>query len=102
MLPARVRTVVVDITPTTVSRLADRSSWQATGVVTDAELSLREFRPGARYGGGCAECIAGARTQGVRRLRDRSADPAQELHQSDRWRRGQSSRGDDPAQGRII
>ena len=43
MLPAHVRTVVVDINPATVTKLADRGSWQAIGLVTDAELFLREL-----------------------------------------------------------
>lgn len=43
MLPAHVRTVVVDINPATVTKLADRGSWQAVGLVTDAELFLREL-----------------------------------------------------------
>ena len=43
MLPAAVRTVVVDINPATVTKLADRGSWQALGLVTDAELVLREL-----------------------------------------------------------
>jgi lysine-ketoglutarate reductase/saccharopine dehydrogenase-like protein (TIGR00300 family) len=43
MLPAAVRTVVVDINPATVTKLADRGSWQAIGLVTDAELFLREL-----------------------------------------------------------
>ncbi len=43
MLPAHVRTVAVDINPATVTKLADRGSWQAIGLVTDAELFLREL-----------------------------------------------------------
>ncbi|MDQ6963374.1 MAG: TIGR00300 family protein, partial [Mariprofundales bacterium] len=43
MLPATVKTVVVDINPAVVTKLADRGSWQAVGLVTDAELFLREL-----------------------------------------------------------
>jgi hypothetical protein len=43
VLPAHVRTVAVDINPATVTKLADRGSWQAIGLVTDAELFLREL-----------------------------------------------------------
>lgn len=43
LLPAYVKTVVVDINPSVVTKLADRGSWQAVGLVTDAELFLREL-----------------------------------------------------------
>ncbi|GER88601.1 TIGR00300 family protein [Dictyobacter vulcani] len=43
MLPAHVRTVVVDINQSVVTKLADRGSFQAAGLVTDAELFLREL-----------------------------------------------------------
>ena len=43
LLPATVRTVVVDINPSVVTKLADRGSFQAAGLVTDAELFLREL-----------------------------------------------------------
>jgi lysine-ketoglutarate reductase/saccharopine dehydrogenase-like protein (TIGR00300 family) len=43
VLPAKVRTVVVDINPAVVTKLADRGSFQAAGLVTDAELFLREL-----------------------------------------------------------
>ena len=43
LLPAHVRTVAVDINPATVTKLADRGSWQAIGLVTDAELFLSEL-----------------------------------------------------------
>jgi lysine-ketoglutarate reductase/saccharopine dehydrogenase-like protein (TIGR00300 family) len=43
LLPARVRTVVVDINPSVVTKLADRGSFQAAGLITDAELFLREL-----------------------------------------------------------
>jgi lysine-ketoglutarate reductase/saccharopine dehydrogenase-like protein (TIGR00300 family) len=43
LLPARVHTVVVDINPAVVTKLADRGSFQAAGLVTDAELFLREL-----------------------------------------------------------
>jgi len=41
LLPATVRTVVVDINPSVVTKLADRGSFQAAGLITDAELFLR-------------------------------------------------------------
>jgi lysine-ketoglutarate reductase/saccharopine dehydrogenase-like protein (TIGR00300 family) len=40
LLPATVRTVVVDINHAVVTKLADRGSFQAAGLVTDAELFL--------------------------------------------------------------
>src|SRR5947199_7277079 len=43
LLPATVRTVVVDINPAVVTKLADRGSFQAAGLVTDAELFLKEL-----------------------------------------------------------
>ncbi|HEY63109.1 MAG TPA: TIGR00300 family protein [Caldilineae bacterium] len=43
LLPAHVKVVVVDINPATVTKLADRGSFQAIGMVTDAELFLREL-----------------------------------------------------------
>ncbi len=43
MLPARVRTVCVDINPAVVTKLADRGSWQSIGLVTDVESFLREL-----------------------------------------------------------
>ncbi len=43
VLPATVRTVVVDINPSVVTKLADRGSFQAAGLITDAELFLREL-----------------------------------------------------------
>jgi lysine-ketoglutarate reductase/saccharopine dehydrogenase-like protein (TIGR00300 family) len=43
LLPATVPTVVVDINPAVVTKLADRGTVQAMGLVTDAELFLREL-----------------------------------------------------------
>lgn len=43
LLPAHVKVVVVDINPATVTKLADRGSFQAAGLVTDGELFLREL-----------------------------------------------------------
>ncbi|MBV9121379.1 MAG: TIGR00300 family protein [Chloroflexi bacterium] len=40
LLPASVKTVVVDINPATVTKLADRGSFQVAGIVSDAELFL--------------------------------------------------------------
>jgi lysine-ketoglutarate reductase/saccharopine dehydrogenase-like protein (TIGR00300 family) len=40
MLPATVKTVVVDINPAVVTKLADRGTGQAIGLVTDVELFL--------------------------------------------------------------
>jgi lysine-ketoglutarate reductase/saccharopine dehydrogenase-like protein (TIGR00300 family) len=40
LLPARVKTVVVDINPAVVTKLADRGTAQAMGLVTDVELFL--------------------------------------------------------------
>ena len=41
MLPAAVKTICVDINPAVVTKLADRGTSQAIGLVTDAELFLR-------------------------------------------------------------
>ena len=41
MLPASVRCAVVDINPAVVTKLADRGTGQAMGLVTDVELFLR-------------------------------------------------------------
>ncbi len=35
--------MAVDINPAVVTKLADRGSWQTVGLVTDAELFLREL-----------------------------------------------------------
>jgi hypothetical protein len=43
LLPAQVVTVVVDLNPAVVTKLADRGSFQAAGIVTDVELFLREL-----------------------------------------------------------
>ncbi len=43
LLPAHVKVVVVDINPAVVTKLADRGSFQAVGLVTDGELFLREL-----------------------------------------------------------
>lgn len=43
LLPSHVKVVAVDINPATVTKLADRGSFQAVGIVTDAELFLREL-----------------------------------------------------------
>ncbi|REJ76506.1 MAG: TIGR00300 family protein [Planctomycetota bacterium] len=41
LLPARVKVVCVDINPATVTKLADRGTYQTIGVVTDVEPFLR-------------------------------------------------------------
>ena len=41
LLPARVKVVCVDINPATVTKLADRGSFQSVGLVTDGEPFLR-------------------------------------------------------------
>lgn len=43
LLPARVRTVCVDINPSVVTKLADRGSHQTLGIVTDVESFLSEL-----------------------------------------------------------
>ena len=43
ILPASVRLVCVDINPAVVTKLADRGSFQAVGLVTDVEPFLREL-----------------------------------------------------------
>lgn len=43
LLPASVKVVAVDINPAVVTKLADRGTFQALGLVTDAELFMREL-----------------------------------------------------------
>src|SRR5437660_6860702 len=43
MLPASVKTICVDINPSVVTKLADRGTFQAIGLVTDLEPFLREL-----------------------------------------------------------
>ncbi len=43
LLPATVRTICVDINPAVVTKLADRGSFQALGIVTDVEPFLSEL-----------------------------------------------------------
>ncbi|MGB4029838.1 MAG: TIGR00300 family protein, partial [bacterium] len=43
LLPARVRTVCVDINPAVVTKLVDRGSLQTVGIVSDVEWFLREL-----------------------------------------------------------
>jgi lysine-ketoglutarate reductase/saccharopine dehydrogenase-like protein (TIGR00300 family) len=43
LLPASVKTICVDINPSVVTKLADRGTFQAIGVVTDIEPFLREL-----------------------------------------------------------
>jgi lysine-ketoglutarate reductase/saccharopine dehydrogenase-like protein (TIGR00300 family) len=52
LLPATVHTVVVDINPAVVTKLADRGTTQAVGLVTDTELFLRELVDHLRGAGG--------------------------------------------------
>jgi lysine-ketoglutarate reductase/saccharopine dehydrogenase-like protein (TIGR00300 family) len=44
LLPARVRTVCVDINPSSVTKLSDRGTWQSIGLVTDVGYFLRQLR----------------------------------------------------------
>jgi lysine-ketoglutarate reductase/saccharopine dehydrogenase-like protein (TIGR00300 family) len=48
ILPAAVKTVMVDINPAVVTKVADRGTTQAAGLVTDAELFLRELAEALR------------------------------------------------------
>ncbi len=43
LLPATVKTICVDINPSVVTKLTDRGSFQAVGLVTDIEPFLREL-----------------------------------------------------------
>ena len=43
ILPSSVTTICIDINPEVVTKLADRGSFQAIGLVTDAELFLKEL-----------------------------------------------------------
>jgi len=44
LLPARVRTVCVDMNPSSVTKLSDRGTWQSLSLVTDVGYFLRELR----------------------------------------------------------
>ncbi len=44
LLPASVKTICVDINPAVVTKLTDRGTFQAIGLVTDVEPFLRELR----------------------------------------------------------
>jgi lysine-ketoglutarate reductase/saccharopine dehydrogenase-like protein (TIGR00300 family) len=50
LLPASVHTVMVDINPAVVTKVADRGTTQAAGLVTDAELFLRELVEALKVG----------------------------------------------------
>jgi hypothetical protein len=43
LLPATVKTVCVDINPAVVTKLTDRGTFHAMGLVTDVEPFLREL-----------------------------------------------------------
>jgi len=43
LLPASVKTICVDINPAVVTKLTDRGSFQAMGLVTDVEPFMREL-----------------------------------------------------------
>jgi lysine-ketoglutarate reductase/saccharopine dehydrogenase-like protein (TIGR00300 family) len=43
LLPARVKTICVDINPAVVTKLADRGTFQAIGIVSDVEWFLKEL-----------------------------------------------------------
>jgi lysine-ketoglutarate reductase/saccharopine dehydrogenase-like protein (TIGR00300 family) len=43
LLPARVKTICIDINPSVVTKLSDRGTFQALGLVTDIEPFLREL-----------------------------------------------------------
>jgi hypothetical protein len=43
LLPASVKTICVDINPSVVTKLSDRGTFQALGLVTDIEPFLREL-----------------------------------------------------------
>jgi lysine-ketoglutarate reductase/saccharopine dehydrogenase-like protein (TIGR00300 family) len=51
MLPASVRTVCADINPAVVTKLADRGSFQAIGIVTDVGLFVEQLA--GELDGGC-------------------------------------------------
>jgi len=40
MLPANVKVIIVDINQATVTKLMDRGTWQALGIVSDAGAFL--------------------------------------------------------------
>jgi lysine-ketoglutarate reductase/saccharopine dehydrogenase-like protein (TIGR00300 family) len=54
LLPARVKVVCVDINPATVTKLADRGTFQTIGLVTDVEPFLRVLTDELRGAGGPA------------------------------------------------
>ncbi len=58
ILPASIPLVCVDINPATVTKLADRGSAQARGIVTDIGLFLEQLAPGAGAGYRRPCCVA--------------------------------------------
>ena len=52
LLPASVKVVSVDINPATVTKLADRGTFQTIGLVTDVEPFLRSLAAGLAVSGG--------------------------------------------------
>jgi lysine-ketoglutarate reductase/saccharopine dehydrogenase-like protein (TIGR00300 family) len=52
LLPADVKTICVDINPSVVTKLTDRGSFQAIGLVTDLEPFLRELTEFLKQEGG--------------------------------------------------
>jgi lysine-ketoglutarate reductase/saccharopine dehydrogenase-like protein (TIGR00300 family) len=55
LLPATVKTVCVDINPAVVTKLTDRGTFQAMGLVTDVEPFLRELSQYLKPGENAAE-----------------------------------------------
>jgi len=63
-LPSYVKTICVDINPSTVTKLMDRGSAQAIGLVTDIGIFLPGWRrrlKGLRAGGREGEALLGKR-----------------------------------------
>lgn len=96
LLPATVKTVAVDINPAVVTKLADRGTHQAVGLVTDAELFLRELDAaltlleGLRGGDALARDDVGLVTPGraaQMAQEDREAQEAQEDREAREARR---------------
>lgn len=54
LLPASVKTVCVDINPAVVTKLTDRGTFQALGLVTDVEPFLRELCSDLELNGVCS------------------------------------------------
>jgi len=67
LLPASVKTICVDINPAVVTKLTDRGSFQAIGLVTDLEPFLRELTEFLALGDGIEHASSASLSAGLLR-----------------------------------